>query len=90
MHKFTAADMEQRFVMCRWFEKEIEEEPDDIWFSDKEHFSLCKHLNSDNGLYCTVAISKNGIIGPFWFKNANMEVFTVTKEHYIYVLNKFW
>ena len=41
---------------------------------------------------CTawVSISKHWIIGPFWFENANEEAVTVTKEHYIVVLNKFW
>lgn len=41
---------------------------------------------------CTawVAISKHGIIGPFWFENEAGETVTVTKERYIVVLNKFW
>uniref|UniRef100_UPI00358E2E41 uncharacterized protein n=1 Tax=Myxine glutinosa TaxID=7769 RepID=UPI00358E2E41 len=41
---------------------------------------------------CTawVAISKHGIIGPFWFEDADEEAVTVTKERYIVVLNKFW
>ena len=40
---------------------------------------------------CTVwvAISKHGIIGPFWFENDVEETVTVNKKHYIVVLNKF-
>ena len=41
-------------------------------------------------IFCAawVAISKHGIIGPFWFENANQERVTVRKERYIEVLNK--
>ena len=40
---------------------------------------------------CTawVAISKHGIIGPFWFENDVGETMTVNKERYIVVFNKF-
>lgn len=40
---------------------------------------------------CTawVAISKHGIIRPFWFENEAGETVTGTKEHNILVLNKF-
>ena len=43
-------------------------------------------------IFCAtwVAISKHGIIGPFWFANANQEPVTVRKERYIEVLNKLW
>ena len=43
-------------------------------------------------LKCTawVAISKHGIIGPYWFEDDNEKALTVTKERYIAVLNKFW
>ena len=43
-------------------------------------------------IFCAawVAISKHGIIGPFWFENANQEPVTVRKERYIEVLNKLW
>ena len=43
-------------------------------------------------LKCTawVAISKHGIIGPYWFEDENEKALTVTKERYIVVLNKFW
>ena len=36
------------------------------------------------------AISKHGIIGPFWFDNDVGEAVTVNKERYIVALNKFW
>ncbi len=41
---------------------------------------------------CTawVAISKHGIIGPFWFEDENEESLTVNKERYIEVLDQFW
>ena len=43
-------------------------------------------------IFCAawVAISKHGIIGPFWFANAIQEPVTVRKERYIVVLNKLW
>ena len=43
-------------------------------------------------IFCAawVAISKHGIIGPFWFENADQEPVTVRKERYIEVLNKLW
>ena len=37
-----------------------------------------------------VDISKRGIIGLFWFENADEEAVTVIKERFIDVLNKFW
>ena len=45
-----------------------------------------------HSLKCTVwaAISKHGIIGPFWFEDAQEQPLTVTKERYLEVLNKFW
>ena len=51
------------------------------------HSSFCIAL-----IFCAawVAISKHGIIGPFWFENANQEPVTVRKERYIEVLNKLW
>ena len=43
-------------------------------------------------LKCTawLAISKHGIIGPYWFEDENEKALIVTKERYIAVLNKFW
>ena len=43
-------------------------------------------------LKCTawVAISKHGIIGPYWFEDNNEKALTVSKECYIAVFNKFW
>ena len=41
---------------------------------------------------CTawVAISKNGIIGPYWFEDENERAQTVNTERYVEVLTKFW
>ena len=79
---------------------------DDVWFSYEAHFWLCGHVSSNNCVYwgtkvpdealqrplhsvkCRdlVAISKHRIIR----QNADEEAVTVTKKHYIDVLNKFW
>ena len=41
---------------------------------------------------CTawVAISKHGIIGPFWFEDENERSVTINTERYVQVLGKFW
>jgi len=41
---------------------------------------------------CTawVAISKHGIIGPFWFEDDNERSVTINTEQYVQVLGKFW
>ena len=41
---------------------------------------------------CTawMVISKHGIIGPFWFENADEEAVNVTKQHNIDELNEIW
>ena len=41
---------------------------------------------------CTtwVAISKHGIIGPFWFQDDNEWSVTINTERYVQVLGKFW
>jgi len=41
---------------------------------------------------CTawVAISKHGIIGPYWFEDENERAQTVNTERYVAVLMKFW
>ena len=36
------------------------------------------------------AISKHGIIGPFWFENDDGHTVTVNKECYVLVLGKFY
>ena len=58
-----------------------------FWGTESPAEVLQRPLHS---LKCTawVAISKHGIIGPFWFENANQEPVTVRKERYIEVLNK--
>ena len=37
-----------------------------------------------------VAMSKHGIIGPYWFENDEGRSQTVNKERYMAVLNKYW
>jgi len=41
---------------------------------------------------CTawVAISKHGIIGPYWFEDKNEKAQTMNTERYVAVLMKFW
>ena len=41
---------------------------------------------------CTVwvAISKHGIIGPFWFMDNNERSVTINTKRYVQVLGKFW
>ena len=41
---------------------------------------------------CTawVAISKHGIIGPFWFEDDNERSVTINTERYVQVFGKFW
>ena len=60
-----------------------------FWGTQAPDEVLQKPLHS---VKCTVwvAISKHGMIGPFWFEDADKEAVTVTNERYIVVLNKFW
>ena len=37
-----------------------------------------------------LAISKHGIIGPFWFEDGNERSVTTNTERYVQVLGKFW
>ena len=37
-----------------------------------------------------VALSKHGIIGPFWFEDDNEQSVTINTERYLQVLRKFW
>ena len=41
---------------------------------------------------CTawVAISKHGIIGPFWFEDDNGQAVTINTERYLQVMREFW
>ena len=59
-----------------------------FWGSQAPDEVLQRPLHS---VKCTawVAISKHGIIGPFWFENDVGETMAVNKERYIVVLNKF-
>lgn len=60
-----------------------------FWGTQPPNYVLERPLHS---LKCTawVAISKHGIIGPFWFEDAEEQPLTVTKERYLEVLQKFW
>ena len=74
-------------IMCHWFCDKIKDVPDfldNVWFSDEAHLLLSGRVNSKNfpelflqrSLHylkstAWVAISKRGIIGPFWFEDDN-------------------
>ena len=60
-----------------------------FWGSQAPDEVLQRPLHS---VKCTawVAISKHGLIGPFWFENDVGETMTVNKEPYIVILNNFW
>ena len=86
--------------MCQRFENKIEEDPDFldvVWFSNNRVY-LCAEDPGEvlqrplNSAKCTawVAITKHGIIGPFWFETVDEVAVTVIKERNIDVLNKFW
>ena len=59
------------------------------WSTEASNKEIQRPLHSVKCM-ASVAISKHGIIGLFWFENANEEAVTVTKEHYTDVLDKFW
>ena len=60
-----------------------------FWGSEPPNEVLQRPLHS---IKCTAwaAISKHGIIGPFFFEDAQGNTETVNKERYLVVLNKFW
>ena len=60
-----------------------------FWGSNAPDYCLQRPLHS---LKCTawIAISKHGIIGPFWFEDENGRAVTINKERYIEVLGMFW
>ena len=60
-----------------------------FWGSTSPEHCLQRPLHS---LKCTawVAISKHGIIGPFWFEDDNEQCVTINTERYVQVLGKFW
>ena len=105
--KLTPVDMGKRFVMCRWFENKIEEDPDfldEFWFSDEAHFWFCGHINSKI-IVCSGAQKSQtkrfrrpwlGDYLKIWhnstvlvWKGRRRGAVTLTKEHFIDVLNKF-
>ena len=60
-----------------------------FWGSAPPDYCLEKPLHSSK---CTawVAISKHGIIGPFWFEDVNGQAVTINTKRYVEVLRKFW
>jgi len=60
-----------------------------FWGSTPPEHCLQRPLHS---VKCTawVAISKHGIIGPFWFEDDNERSVTINTERYVQVLGKFW
>lgn len=60
-----------------------------FWGTTPPEDCLQRPLHS---IKCTawVAMSKHGIIGPFWFEDENQCAVTVNTEHYLGVLKKFW
>ena len=63
--------------------------PDFCWGTAPLEEVLQRLLHS---IKCTawVAISKHGIIGPYWFEDENERAQTVNTERYVAVLRKFW
>lgn len=60
-----------------------------FWGSTPPEHCLQRPLHSTK---CTawVALSKHGIIGPYWFEDDNDNALTVNTERYLQVLRKFW
>ena len=60
-----------------------------FWGSTPPEHCLQRPLHS---VKCTawVAISKHGIIGPFWFEDDNERSMTINTERYVQVVGKFW
>lgn len=58
-----------------------------FWGSMKQDFVIERQLHPEK---CTAwgAISKNGIIVPFWIEDKNQIPVTVNSDHYLLVLNK--
>ena len=60
-----------------------------FWGTSAPNEVLQRPLHSKK---CTtwVAMSKHGIIGPFWFEDENGEPLTVMKEQYVEGLQQYW
>jgi len=60
-----------------------------FWGSTPPEHCLQRPLHS---VKCTawVAISKHGIVGPFWFKDDNERSVPINTERYVQMLGKFW
>ena len=60
-----------------------------FWGSTSPEHCLQKPLHSVK-FTAWVAISKHGMIGPFWFEYDNERSVTIDTERYVQVLGKFW
>jgi len=60
-----------------------------FWGSTPPEHCLQRPLHSVKCI-AWVAISKHGIIGPFWFEDDNERSVIINTERYVLVLGKFW
>jgi len=60
-----------------------------FWGSTPPEHCLQRPLHSVKCI-AWIAISKHGIIGPFWFKDDNERSVTINTKRYVQVLGKFW
>ena len=60
-----------------------------FWGTTLPEHCLQRPLHS---VKCTawVALSKHGIVGPFWFEDDNEQSVTINTERYLEMLRKFW
>ena len=60
-----------------------------FWGAQNLHSVAQRPLHSKK---CTawIAMSKHGIIGPFFFEDERGNVVTVTKERYVKIIELFW
>ena len=61
-----------------------------FWGSTPPDHCLQMPLHSVKCTAWVVAISKHGIIGPFWFEDDNERSVTINTERYVQVHGKFW
>jgi len=81
----------QRTVRMSWISclGHVNSKNNIFWGSTPPEHCLQMPLHS---VKCTtwVAISKHGIIGPFWFQDDNEWSVAINTERYVQVLGKFW
>lgn len=98
-HEFTTADMSKRFVIWRWFDNKIEEDPDFldyVWFSDETHFLLCDQVNNNNNVFRGTRTPDQVLQSPS--HSLKCRAWVVISKHeiigsfwcYIMGLNEFW